>query len=203
VNCPSCNAPLFGATSCDCGWKRRDEALDVEISYREGLVAFWRLSWPTYLFVLIGSFSAGAAVGAKYGAEGVRLMMEPFTQTLLQLFFFAAGLLLFLSRLFLSRFRRFSLCLATDSGDERVLTPKRQIKVWFFLYWRILAASLLATLLMAPLNIVLSLFGISIASWSGTLATIFVIGPILMKFLIGHQFSDFRVEIRRLQEPLT
>ena len=200
MNCPSCDAPLLGATSCGCGWKANDDPLDVEITYREGLVAFWRLSWPTYLLVLLGDMSIAAAVSAKYGAEGVRYITDPFTQTMLQLFLFAAGLLLFLSRLFLSRFRRFSLCLAMDSGDERVLTPQRQIKIWFFLYWRILAASLLATLLMAPLNILLSLFRISIGSWIGTLATVFVVGPILMKFLIGHQFSDFRVEVRRLHE---
>jgi len=145
--------------------------------------------------------SIGAAVGAKYGAAGARQLADPFIQTVLQLFLFAVGLLLFLSRLFLSRFRRFSLCLVTDSGDERVLTPQRQVKIWFFLYWRILVASLLSTLLMAPLNILLSLFRISMGSWMGTLATIFVVGPILMKFLIGHQFTDFRVEVRRLHDP--
>jgi len=201
MNCPSCAAPLLGASSCGCGWIRNEEALNIDISYREGLVVFWRLSWPTYLFVLICSVFIGAAVGATRGAAGVLQLADPFIQTVMQLLLFAVGLLLFLSRLFLSRFRRFSLCLATDSGDERVLTPQRQVKIWFFLYWRILAASLLSTLLMAPLNILLGLFRINVGSWMGTLATMFVVGPILMKFLIGHQFSDFRVEVRRLREP--
>ena len=199
MNCPSCDAPLLGAISCGCGWKREDEALEVEISYREGLATFWRLSWPTYLFVLM-TIAAVVLVAAVVGGQNIHILTDTFTQTVLQLLLFAVGLLLFLSRLFSRRFRRFSLCLASDSTGDRVLTPQRRIKIWFFLYWRILAASLMSTLLMAPLNILLGLFRVNLGSWIGTLAAIFVVGPILMKFLIGHQFSDFRVEVRRLHK---
>jgi hypothetical protein len=52
-----------------------------------------------------------------------------------------------------------------------------------------------------PLNMVLGIIGagIQVAQWVATLAGILVIGPILLKMLIGNQFNDFRIEALREQ----
>ena len=69
--------------------------------------------------------------------------------------------------------------------------------MWFFLWWRQLAAGLLAGLLAGPLNIVLGLLGVRVAPLIAMLAGILIIGPILLKMVVGHQFSDFRLEVKR------
>jgi hypothetical protein len=48
-----------------------------------------------------------------------------------------------------------------------------------------------------PLNALLSLMGLQLARWVAILAGVLVIGPILLKMLIGHEFEGFRIEARR------
>jgi hypothetical protein len=117
----------------------------------------------------------------------------------------AIALFLFVHRILSSSFREFSIHAITDSVGETTLKVKlrRRTQLWFFLWWRQLVAGLMATFLAAPLNVLLSLiglralFGINVAFWVSTLGVILIIGPILLKMLIGHQFSDFRLEVKR------
>jgi len=79
----------------------------------------------------------------------------------------------------------------------------RRLQLWFYVSSRLIIGLILAVLLLAPTNIVLSLIGlrallgVGFSSVLTTLSLIFVVGPILMKMLIGHQFSDFRLEVKR------
>lgn len=188
MNCSSCGAPLlFGTTSCGCGYKlatARDESSPIELSYWEALRAFWRVYWPTQALVFILTALAGqlpVIVVFQFGLA-------------------ALGLLLFVARIVARPYRGFSLSVVLSTGNiiERKLTLRQRGKIWFFLWWRQILAGLLAGFLSAPLNIMLSSMRIYVAQWVAAAAGVLVIGPILIKMLVGHQFSDFRLEaIRR------
>lgn len=80
---------------------------------------------------------------------------------------------------------------------------RRRSQVWFFVASRQIVGLILALVLLAPTNIILSLIGlravlgVGLSSLLTTLGVIFVVGPIVIKMLIGHQFSDFRLEVKR------
>jgi hypothetical protein len=103
-------------------------------------------------------------------------------------------------------YSKFAIYLALDMGasENSRLSFRRRIQLWLFLFWRQVAAGVVAVLLAAPLNSLVSLiglrtiFGVAMSAWISLLAGALAIGPILMKFLIGHQFSDFRPEVKRL-----
>ena len=69
-----------------------------------------------------------------------------------------------------------------------------------FLWWRQILAGMFAALLAMPLNALLSIMGLQFANQIAVLAGILVIGPILLKMLIGHEFGAFRIEARRARE---
>jgi len=55
-----------------------------------------------------------------------------------------------------------------------------------------------ASLLAMPLNAVLSMIaGPQVTQWIAVFAAVLLVGPILLKMLIGYQFDDFRMEARR------
>ncbi len=202
MTCPSCNAPpLFGSTSCGCGYKSSpSEALAIEISYWEALRAYWRIYWPAQLFSISGSLAVGWSLTAVLGPGYTRqLLAQGFVQILIQFILMALGLFLFVHRLVSRPFARFALCAIVSPSEEAVrrLTIRRRAEVWLFLWWRQLAAGLLASLLAGPLNVLLGLFGVNVAPWIAMLGGILIIGPILLKMVVGHQFSDFRLEVKR------
>ena len=133
-------------------------------------------------------------------------MLAPAELLVLQIFLGAVGLFLYAHRFLSSSFREFSIYAVVEPVGERKnrLSVRRRTQVWFYLWWRQLVAGLLAGILAAPLNVLLSLiglrsiFGLNAAFWISTLGAILAIGPILLKMLIGHQFSDFRLEVERL-----
>ena len=207
MNCPACGGPLlFGGVSCDCGYRRISaESSSIELSYWEALRAYWRIYWPTQLFGFVGysSFVWLQVPGRAYRLQLTGL--TPTGQILLQIVLATIGLFLFVRRILSSSFRNFLILGITDSVEETKfkLNLRRRNQIWFFLWWRQLVAGLFAIILAAPLNVLLSLiglravFGTSVAFWVSTLGTILAIGPILLKMLIGHQFSDFRLEVKR------
>jgi hypothetical protein len=207
VNCPSCGSPLlFGASACDCGYRRVSaEPSNIELSYWEALRAYWCIYWPTQLFGLVG-YAPVAWLQVSGRAYALRLssLSQP-ERLLLQMVLGAIGLFLFVHRCLSSSFRGFSIRAITDSPEvtKFKLNLRRRTQLWFFLWWRQLVAGLVAGLLAAPLNILISLiglravFGINVAFWVSTLGVILAIGPILLKMVIGHQFADFRLEVER------
>ena len=82
------------------------------------------------------------------------------------------------------------------------LTMLQRSQIWFFVWWRQIVAGFLAIILAAPLNALIwliglrSVLGINVAFWISILGVILAAGPIL-KMLIGHQFGDFRFEVKR------
>jgi hypothetical protein len=192
---------LFGSTSCGCGYKpSHSEALAIEISYWEALRAYWRVYWPAQLFSISGSLAVGWSLTAVLGLGYTRqLLAQGFVQILIQFILMALGLFLFVHRLVSRPLARFALCAIVSPSEEAVrrFTIRRRAEVWFFLWWRQLAAGLLVSLLAAPLNILLGLFGLTVAPRIAMLAGVLIIGPILLKMLVGHQFSDFRLEVER------
>jgi len=129
----------------------------------------------------------------------ISLRMSGLLATALSIALGAATLFLFVPRICSRPYRGFSLVaveLATG-GTTQKLRIRWRFHVWVFLWWRQIIAGLLASLLSMPLNVLLSLFGLRLAQWIAVFAGVLVIGPILLKMLIGHQFEDFRLEARR------
>jgi hypothetical protein len=56
---------------------------------------------------------------------------------------------------------------------------------------------MLASVLAMPLNMALGIMGLRVSQWIAVFAGVLVVGPILMKMLIGNQFAGFRIEARR------
>jgi hypothetical protein len=70
-------------------------------------------------------------------------------------------------------------------------------RLWFFLWWWQIVAGVFGAILMLPLNSMLGIMGISLSPQIAVVAAVLVIGPILLKMLIGHPFNGFRLEARR------
>ena len=206
MNCPACNAPLFGGTVCGCGYKQTRRLSTIDLSYPEALVAYWRIYWPTQLFGIIGYLPFGAWLrvpGRTYilQANG----MNATEQFLLQTVLGAIGLFLFVHRILSSSFRHFSIQMLIDSSGEKVtkLRLRQRSQIGFFIWWRQVVAGFIAGILAAPLNVLLSLIGlrsvlgINVAFWVSILGVVLAAGPIILKMLIAHQFGDFRFEVKR------
>jgi hypothetical protein len=198
MNCPLCSSPMFfGATNCPCGYNEAafpGEALPIELSYWESLRAYWRTYWPTQVVGLIFTFGLAmvSSVAALSGMGGVVLV-------LLQIALGAVALFLFVPRICSRPYRGFSLVVVevASGATTRRLRGRARVRVSLFLWWRQILAGMFAMLLAMPLNALLSIMGLQLAQWVAVLAGILVIGPILLKMLIGHEFEDFRIEARR------
>lgn len=187
---------LFGATICPCGYNvssTPQEELPIDLSYWEGLRAYWRVYWP----------AQAVAAAFMFVFMMISLRMSVPLGLVLSVVLGAATLFLFVPRICSRPYRGFSLVvveLATGENTQRLRIRWRS-QVWWFLWWRQVVAGLLASLLSMPLNVLLSLFGIQLAQWIAVFAGVLVIGPILLKMLIGHQFEGFRIEARRERRP--
>ena len=210
MDCPSCSAPLlFGATSCACGYGSAGAEPDdsvLEVSYWEALRAYWRVYWPTQVvaFAVIFALSQALLAYVRHRRE-----LEPLSRPLpvslsfvllpCALIVSAAALFLFVSRLVSRPYGGFSLVVVATPGGEpgRHLGLGQRGQVWFFLWWRQLAASLLAVLLAAPLNVLLALMGLNLSGGAAVAGGLFIIGPVLVKMLVGNPFPGFSIEARR------
>jgi len=197
MNCPLCSSPLlFGATNCPCGYNLAtsiDDELPIELSYWESLRAFWRIYWPMQLAAGLFSFLLSMVFAGEQSPE-LKLFILPF-----QIALTGALVFLFVPRICRRPYRGFQLVVvdvATGSPANR-LTLKRRAQAAIFLWWRQILASLFASLLAMPLNTMLSLMGVQISQWIAVFAGVLIVGPILLKMLIGHDFEDFRLEARR------
>lgn len=188
---------FFGATNCPCGYNEATspaEALPIELSYWESLRAYWRIYWPTQVVGLL--FTFGVAVvspGAALRENGGLVLV------LLQIALAAATLFLFVPRICSRPYRGFSLVVVevASGAPTRKLRGRSRVRVSLFLWWRQILAGMFAMLLAMPLNVLLSIMGLQLAQWVAVLAGVLVIGPILLKMLIGHEFEDFRIEAQR------
>jgi hypothetical protein len=165
---------------------------DVELSYWEGLRAYWRIYWPaqvagmalTFLFAVVHS-------GRTAALTAIELLV----------LVGAAALFVLVPRIYSRPYRGFALVVLEPALDTPggKLSAAQRVHVWWFLWWRQLVAGVIATFLAMPTNIVLGIMGLHISGWIVGLAGVLIIGPILMKMLIGNPFEDFRIEVRRAQ----
>jgi hypothetical protein len=189
--CPACGAELlFGCTTCACGGTATShERLPIDLSYWEAVPVYWRVYWPSQVALLITSFGLAAA-GRRFPIAAQVCL---------------AALLLFalVGRMISRPFRGFSLRLVPRTAEDvnASFSLRRRTLVWFFLWWRQMVAALMADFLARPLNVLLSLLGVHCAPWIALFAVVLVIGPILVIMLVGHQFSDFRLEAERAPIP--
>ena len=65
------------------------------------------------------------------------------------------------------------------------------------MWWRLLAAGLFGVVLGAPLNVLLALMGLNVSMQVGAAAGLFIVGPVLVKMLVGNPFPGFSIEARR------
>jgi len=203
MNCPLCSEPmLFGATSCPCGYSlgsAASEDVPIELSYWEALRAFWRIYWPTQLVssVLIFALAFAAALTQPRGARPSELAV--ILSGAVQIAIGAAAYFLFVPRVCSRPYGGFALVLVSFPSGE-ITTRMRgrvRIQVWFFLWWRLIVAGLLAGVMAMPLNAILGIMGVHCSPWIAIFAVILGVGPILLKMLIGQQFKEFRLEARR------
>jgi len=197
MNCPLCSSPLlFGATNCPCGYNLASapgEELPIDLSYWEGLRAFWRLYWPMQIVGLLFAFAL-AMISPVSGGAAVLLTL------VLQLALTGASMFLFMPRICGRPYRGFALVVVdvATGATTRKFSFRRRGQATFFLWWRQILAGMFASLLAMPLNAVLILIvGPRFTQWVAVFAAVLVVGPILLKMLIGHQFDDFRIEARR------
>lgn len=169
MNCQNCSTPAI------------DDA--IELSYFEALRAFWRVYWPIQLV---------AAAGLAFATGG------PF-DILIQFFLGAAALFVFAGRIVGRPYRGFSILVLPVSGTDpvRKLSMRLRLDVWAFLWWRQLIAGALAAFLSGPLNALLAIMGIHAGPWITVAGGLLVIGPILLKMLIGEPFGTFVLTVRR------
>jgi hypothetical protein len=80
---------------------------------------------------------------------------------------------------------------------EHRMSLRQRMDIWAFLWWRQLIAGLLAGILSGPLNVLLSLLGLHITQWIVAASGVLVIGPILVKMLIGEPFGSFQLIAKR------
>jgi len=153
MNCPLCSSPLlFGATSCPCGYNKAsspDDTLPIDLSYWEGLRAYWRVYWPTQVVGLIFMFGIAmvSSPAAPRGMGGVLLI-------LLQIALSVVALYLFVPRICSRPYRGFSLVvveIATGASTQK-LRGRPRARVAIFLWWRQILAGMAASLLTVPLN---------------------------------------------------
>lgn len=116
-----------------------------------------------------------------------------------QIAFNAVWLFLFLPRICGRAYRGFLLIVVeiATGGTTTKLTPRRRAQATIFLWWRQILAGMFAALLAGPLNMLLGTMGIQVGQWIAVFAGVLIIGPILLKMLIGNSFDDFRIEARR------
>lgn len=178
---------LFGATACACGYApstSTETDSSIELSYLEALRAYWRVYWPTQLLMGLGIALAG---GTRF-------------DIVLQILLNAAGLFSFASRITARPYKGFSITVSSnDGGVGSRMTLRQRFDVWAFLWWRQLVASALAGVLGGPLNAVLGIMGVHITEWIAIAAGLLVVGPILLKMLIGHTFGSF--QLLALRQP--
>jgi hypothetical protein len=161
---------------------------DLDLSYWEALRAYWRLYWPTQLTVAATLLAAAV----------IRFRLAPLASAVVLGAAGTAALFLFVPRLYSRGYRGFSLViLGPDEAEARRLTLAQRATVWWFLWWRQLVAGVIAGFLAAPTNIVLGIMGLHVGQSVALFAGILIIGPILMKMLIGNPFDTFRIEVRR------
>ncbi len=185
MTCPTCSSPmLFGATTCACGYtpSTSNEADNtIDLSYFEALRAYWRVYWPTQLFIALGIAIAGGTL----------------FDTLVQVMLSAVGFLLFVARITARPYKGFSIVVSSNDDAEirQRLTFRQRLEVWAFLWWRQFLAMALAAVLSAPLLSILGTMNANpqIGTWIVIGAGVLVVGPILLKMLIGHTFKSFQL----------
>jgi hypothetical protein len=200
MTCPTCGKPLlFGSKDCSCGWMpTTDPSGSVELTYREALAAFWRICWTATLFVISAMFASGAGAVALFGAARVVPLLNTWLcQTLLQNLWIAVSLWLFVPLLLRWPYRGFRLVVQTDSDEASRFTFSQRSHVANFIFWRSLGAGIVGQILLMPINILLGIMQIPAGPYLAVILSILVVGPLIIRLLIGHPFTSFRVEVRR------
>ena len=165
--------------------------------------AYWRIYWPPLTF--------GIALLCNANWLGVYNISFVVLSTAL-IVLLSAALFLLVPRLVSGPRGGFSLIVVATSNGEtgRHLRLDQRARVWLFLWWRHLAASLLTCLLAVLLSNMLVPFlavsGLNLLEVLGAaggvliivqvLAHVFIIGPVLVKMLVGKTFADFWIEAR-------
>lgn len=213
MNCPSCSEPmLFGSTECACGYRAATSQSapgSMELTYWEALRAYWRVYWPAQILQVVAAILLNALYAAFVswarsgpgleGWAGLATIESAAESVLIFQFVLSALLLLALvSRLVARPYRGFSLLVALATGESsRTFQRRARIRVWFFLWWRQIAAGVVAVILLAPLNMMLATMGVRLSAQIGVIAGLLIVGPMLIKMLVGQPFPGFSIEVIR------
>ena|SRR5579872_5305906 len=171
----------------------------IDITYWEALRSYWRIYWPAQLLSLVAYFPF-ILIGVR--GQIITLHLSPPGHVLALVVLGTLGFLLYVHRM-LSPFRRFSIEIVPSHQGSTALTVRRRTQLWLFVASRQIVGLIVALLMLAPTNILLSLIGlrailgVGLSSMLTALSLVFVVGPITIKMLIGHDFSDFTLEVKR------
>ncbi len=200
MTCPTCSNPLlFGSRACSCGWTSPPATRSaVDLSHREAVAVFWRIGWTATLFSISAMFvSVQVMVMYMGGPRTAELLTVAPLQWLLPQIWWAIAIFLFTPLIVRWPYRRFTLIIVTDSSQAGRFQFTQRIDVALFIFWRTLVATFLVQLILLPMNILFGLIRVSFAAPLTLATTVFLAGPLIIRFLIGHQFATFRVEVDR------
>jgi hypothetical protein len=183
MKCWGCGAPLVPGALCGCGYDNAGRAglIEVEFTLWEALCAWWRIWWPPHALLLVALVVVAQLT--RSGRQWLGLAL------LLPLIFLLAEVL-FIGRLTSRPYASFSLVIlgGEDDPPRTRLTFSERLRIWYFLLWRQVAVAFLLEIL---LWIQWKIVGVP-----ALIPAVLVIGPVLIKMLVGHQFRGFRVENR-------
>ena len=171
----------------------------IDMTYWEALRSYWRICWPALLLGLVAYFPF---ILIAVRGRIFTLHLTPLGHVLALVVLGALGFLMYLGRI-LSPFPRFSIQIVASPQGSTALTMRRRTQLWLFVASRQIVGLIVALLMLAPTNVLLSLIGlrailgVGLSSILTALSLVFVVGPIVIKMLIGHDFSDFRLEVKR------
>jgi hypothetical protein len=96
-------------------------------------------------------------------------------------------------------YRRFSILVLQTRSQKTTnhFSSMERLDVAAFLWWRQMVAGAIARALAVLLNLLLGATGANAMMGIGVAAGVLVVGPILLKMLIGHPFGDFMLVAKR------
>jgi hypothetical protein len=102
---------------------------DVELSYWEGLRAYWRIYWPAQVAAMAFAFVFAMVHSGRTGAA---------TALALQALIGATALFVLVPRIYSRPYRGFALVVLAPAADTPggKLSAAQRARVWWFLWWR-------------------------------------------------------------------
>lgn len=134
-----------------------------------------------------------------FGGLATRVRDGALLAALLALVFSVNALWLVLPRIWNKPYQGFAIAIVSPFVGEpiRKLTGLQRLHLLWAILWRQWVAGILVFFASMPLGAVVGMIGFNIPMVAYGLLGVLAVGPIIMKMIIGTQFSGFTLEVRR------